>query len=1086
MDDSEWESYKLELHRLYIRQSLKLTEVIDYMATKYAFEASKGQYTTRFARWGFQKNQKVSPKDATFIERRVNKRKQTLDKESEVYVNGVEYSPRKVKKVRYGKGYLSTFEAAEASGAPSPNTPDGIVVCTPASPGMRLHWNNSLPWLRFSRLLHPRPVGDLPSPTASLAVTSPQGHNAVSYTMNPELLMRLNSVVPWARLSQPADVNSTSRTATGLSIIMPETSDGQNREMATRFSKSTQSTVDTFGLEMFLLSNNLISHGPKGKSDDSMSSHDRRVLNMFQASGWNSLAQLRALLSTNEPTAAAIAEKLFGSALRESCADIVEMLLEAGVDANCPIDTVDHGPLTPLQFMAATPWSYFDTDPVELIELFLSHDADIDKSYNGTSPLEYAVNGQDREAIDMFLSRDARITPSCLTAAATSIQDVDLFSRFLAPDTDVNARSGWQGASPLAQSLRRQRADLGIIKILLGRGADVNALFDVDFDQDWAVTTALGLAVQKKNLQVVAELARACPDFNPVVDGLPYASPLALAVACTQPSLEIIELLLRSGVDVNGTDPSGNRTLIELALIKDNFPVCEMLVKYGAMIDSPPSEVEPASSALFCAIKHGAIDYAADLIKMGARLNDMYSTNPGTVLAAAIEGGHLTLIRALQQAGAAVIGLRLKRIGNIETAVYLEDCGILQQILNVFGSQILRAAIVTRKNDLARKLLEYNIDLNAPIADELDPDAPRASWLTPLQAAIWGEQEALTYTLLERGATVTDTDLAEAVAKVDSQAGGDELVRRLLSGFHGRGPRSMAEAIELKRQDLVELFLASGVDPKGMPFEEEKYWDLDDESELSTESPLSILEILAKEGDRELLKVIIRACAWEPELIGRAVIIAIVMNHPDLLDDLLKFPVNLDQEITFHHLDTEDEDGTEVPGYKEVLTPLQAAAKSQQVSIVKKLLAHSRIDVNYLGKGVRRRTALQHAVENGNMELVNLLVSHNASVNTSPASDGGATSLQIAAIRGYIGIARRLVDLNAEVNAPAARYNGRTALEGAAEHGRIDVLQMLLEEKAAVTGDFGGRQYRRAIEFAEKNGHFAAARLLINFEPRQG
>jgi hypothetical protein len=45
----------------------------------------------------------------------VNKRKQ-IDKESEVYVNGVEYAADKVKKVRYGKAYVSAFETARASG----------------------------------------------------------------------------------------------------------------------------------------------------------------------------------------------------------------------------------------------------------------------------------------------------------------------------------------------------------------------------------------------------------------------------------------------------------------------------------------------------------------------------------------------------------------------------------------------------------------------------------------------------------------------------------------------------------------------------------------------------------------------------------------------------------------------------------------------------------------------------------------------------------------------------------------------------------------------------------------------------------
>lgn len=39
--------------------------------------------------------------------------------------------------------------------APSPDTPEGVTVCTPVTSGMNLAWNPSLPWLRFARLLKP-------------------------------------------------------------------------------------------------------------------------------------------------------------------------------------------------------------------------------------------------------------------------------------------------------------------------------------------------------------------------------------------------------------------------------------------------------------------------------------------------------------------------------------------------------------------------------------------------------------------------------------------------------------------------------------------------------------------------------------------------------------------------------------------------------------------------------------------------------------------------------------------------------------------------------------------------------------------
>ncbi|KAI9367451.1 hypothetical protein BJX61DRAFT_551441 [Aspergillus egyptiacus] len=1075
MDDSVWGLYKPDLHRLYIQQNKTLAQVMEYMAAKYSFEETKAQYVKHFKQWGFQKNQKLSESDGIFIGRRINKRKQMFDKESEVHVNGTEYAPRKLQKAPYGKAYVSTIDGLRVPGAPSPDTPEGIVVCTPASPGMRLNWNESLPWLRFSKLLQPGQSEGLPSPVSALAVTSPRETDALSHAMNRELLERLKFVVPWNRLCHPTNVNSSSRTATGLSILMPEEKDGELRALARRFSESRQSTIDSLGIEMFLLSNNLVSHGPKGKTFDSMASHDSRVMKMFRVSGWNSVAQLQVLLTTQEPTAGAIAEQLFASALRSQEIEIVKMMLEAGMSPNGCIDTVDNGSLTPLQFLV------MKGGELELIELLLSNGADLDASYDDISVLQYAVEAGDVAVIDLLLSRGARVTPSCLAAAAGSIQDANLFLQFMRPDTDVNARSGWQGPSPLAQAVRG--GTIEIISILLSRGADVNALVDIDFDGDWGLTTVLGLAVQSERLKPIEALLHACPDVNPEMDGLPYVSPLALAVASNRDDLRVLELLLQAGVDIHIADSCGKRTLIELALERKNTAKCEALIRHGARIDRPLPREDETSSALVCAIEIGATDIASMLVLMGARLNDVYSNAPGSVLGAAIEKGDPALIQMLQSAGAVVIGPSLRRIGNLETAVYLEESGMLEAILNVSGARILKAALLAKDDRLVHRLLYHSVNFRPSSADARSV-AGQVSQETALQAAIRTRRVDFTYAILDRGATVTDCDLAEAVSYRDNDEISD-LLQRLLTGFQGQAPTAIAQAVLLDKPNLLHLLLAAGLDPTGKPQKFADYWECADDDDYQLDPPESVLEIVSQSGNRSMLKTLLAARPWDPSLVGRALTLSIFFGHSELVEYLLAWPVDVNQEITIRHLDTEDESGMPVPGYNEIITPLESATKNQEVSVVERLLAHPSIVVDYFGAGARRRTALQQAVATGNMELVNLLLRHGADINAGPARDGGATALQIAAIQGYLGIARRLIDLGGLVNAPPARVNGRTALEGAAEHGRIDMLQMLLNNGASVTDDDGQRQYRRAIEFAERNGHHAAARLLMSFEPRR-
>ncbi|KAI0174142.1 hypothetical protein BJ166DRAFT_138281 [Pestalotiopsis sp. NC0098] len=124
-----------------------------------------------------------------------------------------------------------------------------------------------------------------------------------------------------------------------------------------------------------------------------------------------------------------------------------------------------------------------------------------------------------------------------------------------------------------------------------------------------------------------------------------------------------------------------------------------------------------------------------------------------------------------------------------------------------------------------------------------------------------------------------------------------------------------------------------------------------------------------------------------------------------------------------------------------------------------------------------RRTALQLAVEKGDISITKLLLDHGADVNGPAARVRGATALQLACIKGNIDIVRLLISEGADVNAPGAEYFGRTALEGAAEHGRLDTACFLLARDCEVAGVFR-RQYIRAVGFSRAQGHHVLSKLL--------
>ncbi|KUL87456.1 hypothetical protein ZTR_04547 [Talaromyces verruculosus] len=1017
MTDAEWEPFKLEIERLYCHENKSLREVMQYMASAYALE------------------------------------------KSEVHINGVQLPPRKLKRAKYREGF--TTSEAVFSGVPSPDTPEGVVVCTPATPGMDLAWNSSLPWLRFAKLLRPQMGPDPPSPSFSLTLPSPQELNTSSQTVNQELMQRLVSIVPWNKLSQPPNIHSSSRTATALKILMPEEFEGQHLALSSDLSESKQMGRDCLSLKLFLLSNNLLTHGPNGRSAASMESGDQRIMKMFNESGWNNGKHLQILISSDEPTAAAIAEKLFASALGLLDLKTVKRMLEAKVNPNTAVETIDNHVLTPLQFACIIS----KDQSTELAQLLLIHGADVSFSYNERSPLNYAIENANDNVIHLLLVHGAIVKPSCLSFVLFSSINDNLSKELIDACSDMNERTGWYDPNALAQAVEAGR--VAMIRLLLAKGAEVNKLIFIDFENDIAVTTVLGLATQSKSLEMIQLLLGFCGNVNPDFEDfedfghLSYVSPLALAVQAG--SLQKTEILLQAGVSVNVADDEGSTMLIERATKTKNIALCQMLVNYGAQIDRPLSDREQQSSALIAAIERKAFGIVDLLINAGARLNDAYSQPPGTILGAAIELGDQSLIRKLLSGGARVLrGRQIRRIGNLDTAVYLQTIGVFQSILQTSGQQILAAALLAKDEDLSQYLLEHDADLERGPGEPRNPITEK----TPLEAAIRTDNLIFTETLLSRGAMVTDSDLAVAL-DVDS-----ECLQTLLNAFRGSAPTTVATAIDNERS--LGFLRDAGVDPTGAP-QMSPDWYLDDD--FSLEPPASVLEIAVLCRSGEDLKLLLQWAHWDKTLTGRALTTATFLGYPGLADILLKYVADGEQEIIVEYK-SYDDCGYLKRSWYETFTPLQAAAKNELLSVAEKLVQS--VDVNYLGEGARRRTPLQHAVENGDMDLINLLLQHGVRVDSPPARNGGATALQIAAIQGYIGVARRLIDLGASVNEPPAGFDGRTALQGAAEHGRIDMLQMLLNEGALVVGD-GEEHYQRAIQLGERQGHGAAVRLLRSF-----
>ncbi|KAL3454222.1 ankyrin [Aspergillus insuetus] len=1066
MADTEWEPLKSELERLYVREGKALREVKDEMARKGFVKSNSSR---EFKKWNFRKYQRrLGAEEWDFIGKSIYKRKQRFGRDSEVYINGTKYSAKRLKKEAYGKAFVRTYDKFEIANGKSHYTRSSR--CAASTAGMYVTWNESLPWLRFSKLLQQGEHQGLPSFPVSLRAPPRREIDGLFYHINRKVLQRLSSILPWDQLALPPNVHSNLRIAAGLSILMPEEFDGSHADFALLLCDSRGMGIDRLTLHLFLLSNNFLGHDESRSEEE----NDKHVLQMLRISGWNYAAHIRTLLSRHEPTIDAIIEKLYASALREGDLNIVRELLDAGLELNAVI------PINRFGDFIARPVGVAATIPgdrgLKLIDFLLSRGGEInhlpDDGLDINAPLYCAVFARNEEMVRMFLSKGVLVDTWTLASAIEMDEHIDdelnIIPELIHHCPDLTPPCTNVLFNPLAQSVRTEKFEF--VDILLMKGACVNEVVSIMYDDDlWPVSTVLGLTIQAQERQIIDIMLRVCGDASPKTglrnsDGSVsrpkrYVSPLSIAVSTGDTTTT--KHLLKIGSDIRIGDRDSERTLLERAATNDNLDLCKVLLQHGAMVDRPLSDHEPTTSAILIATKNQSFALIHLLIDAGARLDDKSQSAPDTVLAAAIETGNEQLIRLLQDSGATNFGQRVRRFGTHRTPNYVQKQGVLDGVLRGSGPGPLIAAIHAHVDDLAQFLIEHSV----AIKDYLTFTGPKGD--TALGAAILTDNAKIIQILLDCGARVTDYDLSEAVDRICDTDGDGHLLRRLLAHAVGlNAPTAVGSAIMHDREDLVTTMLESGISPEGRP---QTCFDGDLSSKWALTNfgdPLSVLEIAALSNNASILQKLVRSSFFDSQLAGRALAIAILENNDVVITPLLDCRIDINQEIRY--------------GFKG-----WAAVKDQRRPITLTLLARNDLDINHPATGIGGRTALQWAVENGDAELVSLLLNHGAHVDAPPAEDSGGTALQIAAIKGYIGIARRLIDLGANINAPPAPRNGCTALEGAATHGRTDLLHLLLDCGALVIGPHGEQQYQNAVGMAEQNGHHAASRLLRAFREQK-
>lgn len=198
------------------------------------------------------------------------------------------------------------------------------------------------------------------------------------------------------------------------------------------------------------------------------------------------------------------------------------------------------------------------------------------------------------------------------------------------------------------------------VKSAIKQGADIN--YKVQGSEHYYYTSLI-LATSKGHLDIVKYLVKAGADVNirdnqyneakasvaPNLDE--YVEPAGhtvLMIPSANGDLDMVQYLVKSGVDINAQNNVGETALMFATRRGGRFDVVRFLVKSGADINS---KCAYGTTTLMWASYGGYLDIVRFLVKEGADINHQ-SDNENTALTWASDKGHLDVVRFLVEEGA--------------------------------------------------------------------------------------------------------------------------------------------------------------------------------------------------------------------------------------------------------------------------------------------------------------------------------------------------------------------------------------------------------------------------------------------------
>jgi ankyrin repeat protein len=483
---------------------------------------------------------------------------------------------------------------------------------------------------------------------------------------------------------------------------------------------------------------------------------------------------------------------------------LVKTLLSKGADVNTK-NTYGRTPL----------WSAINGRKADVVKLLLHGGADVNAAdKNGSTPLLFAEQQKYRHIVRLLRARGAHMT---LPVAAIMGDQREVQKLLDAGKEGVNSRTEG-GYTPLMWASERGHAK--VVKLLLDRGADVNAAND-------SGRTALLLATRESYVPGATHTEKG-PGFrvrviSPIKPGHKAVLQLLLDAGAdvnagdtngrtplylaTGRGADVMKMLLEKGGDVNTRDKFGNTLLIG-ATRADNVDIVKMLLDKGADVNAAASNGE---TALIKAAQRGDPEVSFVITKLlldnEAKVN--ISDECGrTALMWAASRNLLEVVKLLRERGAEITFTDAARLGDLDAIKrFTRERAEINATGSIDNVTPLMSAARRGRLEAVKMLLNSGADVNARARD----------LRTALMEAAGGGNLHVVQLLLDKGADLNArTCDGETVLMQAASGGNAEVVKVFLDkgvNIDARtrfGHTALMSAVEARSMAVVKSLLDRG------------------------------------------------------------------------------------------------------------------------------------------------------------------------------------------------------------------------------------------------------------------------------------